>query len=185
MHLLAISGSLRAASKNTALLGAARLVAPPGVQVTRYDGLAALPPFNPDLDTADGGRLPDAVRELRRLIGDAAGVLISSPEYAHGVPGVLKNLLDWLVGSTEFPGKPIVLLSPSPQSVHAPAQLIEILTTMRARLSSPACVTIPLPGPPLDAVAMAAEPALAEPLREALARFVRAIPGDTGPAALR
>ena len=50
-------------------------------------------------------------------------MLLSSPEYAHGIPGAFKNALDWLVGSVEFPGTPVALLSPSPWSVHAPAQL--------------------------------------------------------------
>src|SRR5439155_26208619 len=94
MQFLAISGSLRHASSNTQLLRAVALLAPPGLRITQFDGLGALPHFNPDLDTDPPS---PAVRVLRESIAAADGLLISSPEYAHGVPGVLKNVLDWLV----------------------------------------------------------------------------------------
>jgi len=99
MLLLAISGSLRAASSNSRLLDAAVALAPPGVQVIRYDGLGTLPPFNPDVE-ADG--LPAPVGQLRALVARADAIVISSPEYAHGVPGSLKNALDWLVSGVEL-----------------------------------------------------------------------------------
>jgi len=134
VHLLAISGSVRAHASNTALLDAAALVAPAGVTVTRYPTVAALPHFDPDLDTPEGGALPDAVAELRARVGRADGLLLSTPEYAHGLPGAFKNALDWLVGSVEFPGKPVAVISPSARAVHAPAQLREVLTTMSARI---------------------------------------------------
>src|SRR5438105_3807739 len=105
MQILGISGSLRRVSSNTALLRAASLLAPQGVEITLYDGLGDLPPFNPDLEGAE----PPSVLDFRARIQEADGVLISSPEYAHGVPGVLKNALDWLVGSEkiEIVGKPV------------------------------------------------------------------------------
>lgn len=172
MRILAVSGSLRAGSLNTALLQAASLVAPPGMRVTLYEGLGDLPPFNPDLD---GDSLPPAAADLRARIGRAEGLLISSPEYAHGVPGVLKNALDWLVPSVEFPGKPAALLSTSRSATHVQAQLIEILTTMNARLVAEASVTIPLLDRTLDGAAIASDPALAGPLRAALAALERQI----------
>lgn len=174
MDLLAISGSLRAGGTNTALLDAAARVAPAGVVVTRYGGLGALPAFNPDLDAPGGDALPPVVADLRARVGRADGLLLSSPEYAHGIAGAFKNLLDWLVGSTEFPGTPVALLSPSPLSVHAPAQLREVLTTMNARLVEAACVTMPLYGRRLDAAAIAADPALGPPLRAAVAALAAA-----------
>lgn len=112
--MLAVSGSLRRGGSNNAVLDAAALLAPAGVGVVRYAGLRALPAFDPDLDTGDPTRLPPEAAELRAEVGRAAAVLISSPEYAHGIPGALKNALDWLVGSTEFPGKPVGLLNTSP-----------------------------------------------------------------------
>lgn len=174
VQLLAISGSLRAGASNTALLDAAALAAPPGVRVARYGGLSALPPFNPDLDTVEGDTLPAVVAQLRAEVGRAGGLLVSSPEYAHGIAGAFKNLLDWLVGSTEFPGTPVALLSPSPLSVHAPAQLREVLATMNAQLVEAACVTVPLSGRCLDAAAIAADAELAPPLRAAVAALAAA-----------
>lgn len=178
MHLLAISGSLRTGASNTALLKAAALLARPDVVVVLYDGLAALPPFNPDLDAPEGDTLPPIIADLRARIGCADGVLISSPEYAHGIPGALKNLLDWLVGSVEFPGKPVALLNTSLRSVHAPAQLTEVLTTMNARLVIEACVTVPLRGRRLDAVGIATDPECSPVLCAAVAAIARTIGGN-------
>jgi chromate reductase, NAD(P)H dehydrogenase (quinone) len=170
MNILAISGSLRANSSNSALLEAARLVAPAGITVTHYTGLAGLPPFNPD---HDGEAPPDAVVALRAAIGRADALLVSSPEYAHGIPGTLKNMLDWLVASAGFPGKPVALINASPRAQHAKAQLVEILSTMNAVLAPPTPVDIPLLGRGLDAVAIAADPELRELLRWVLAVVVK------------
>ena len=93
MRVLAICGSLRAQSSNLAVLQAARQLAKPPMEIVVFDGLADLPHFNPDLD---GDQPPKAVATLRKAIGQAQGLLISSPEYARGVTGVLKNALDWL-----------------------------------------------------------------------------------------
>ena len=100
-------------------------------------------------------------------------MLISTPEYAHGIPGVLKNALDWLVSSTDFPGMPVAALGASAMSVIAPVQLREILVTMNARFVSEASVTIPVSGAGTDAIAV--DPELSAALRGALSTFVRAI----------
>jgi NAD(P)H-dependent FMN reductase len=92
MRVLAICGSLRPKSSNRAVLRAAARLAPPVFDIVPYEGLAGLPWFNPDLD---GERPPEPVLALRREIGACAGLLISSPEYARGVSGVMKNALDW------------------------------------------------------------------------------------------
>ena len=172
VRVLAISGSLRAGGSNNAVLDAAAMLAPAGVEVVRYGGLRALPAFDPDLDTPSGNDLPAGVVDLRTQVSGAGAVLISSPEYAHGIPGALKNALDWLVGSTEFPGTAVALLNTSAWSVHAPAQLAEVLTTMNARLVADACVTVPLLGRKLDGAGIAADPALAAGLRTAIAALV-------------
>ena len=172
LRILAISGSLRAVSVSTAVLLAAAILAPSGTEIVLYTGLGDLPLFNPDLDDDEP---PDLVRTLRREIGSADGLLISSPEYARGVPGSLKNALDWLVSSHEFPGKPVALIQTSPRSVDAPAQLRLILTTMSARLIEEASVTLPLLGRSLDAKDIVADAGLAAPLQGALKSFVEAI----------
>jgi chromate reductase, NAD(P)H dehydrogenase (quinone) len=175
MQLLAISGSLRAASSNTAVLQALRALAPARVEVRLYQGLDTLPYFNPDLDGEDRPDRPAPVLELRRAVGECAGILISSPEYAHGVPGVLKNALDWLVSCSEFPGKPVALINMSPRSVHAQASLAETLVTMSARLVAEASIALQLPRPGYTAADIIVDPGLCAALRAALAAFVAAI----------
>ena len=168
MKIAAISGSLRAGSSNTAVLRAAARLAPPDVEVILFEGIAHLPFFNPDLD---GDDVPAPVSAMRELIGSVDGLLISSPEYARGVAGVLKNALDWLVGSQEFPDKPVALINTSPRATQALAALTLTLETMSARLATEACVTLPLLGGAWDERKIAADPAVAEPLRLAVERF--------------
>jgi chromate reductase len=171
IRLLAISGSLRAASSNTALLRAAARVAPAGVEVQLYGGLGELPHFNPDLEDAE----PPAVSDLRARVRVADGLLISCPEYAHGVPGVLKNALDWLVSGEEIVGKPIAFFNASSRGAYALASLTQTLTAMSTRLVPEASVTLPLLGTPLDEEGILARPEMADPLRAALTAFARAI----------
>jgi len=92
MHILAISGSLREGSYNTALLRAAADRLPPGVTVTFYDHLVQVPAFNEDRVA----ERPEPVDRLWDAVAEADGVLISTPEYNSSIPGVLKNALDWL-----------------------------------------------------------------------------------------
>jgi chromate reductase len=172
MRILAISGSLRSTSSNTAVLRAARTLAPPSVDIILYESPGALPHFNPDLD---GDKPPQSVLELRSEVGRADGLLISSPEYAHGVPGSLKNALDWLVASVEFPGKAVALLNTAPRATHAGAQLTEILTTMSARLIPEASVTLALPMQTEDGAGFAANPEFSRTLSSALSALARAI----------
>lgn len=172
MRVLAISGSLRANSSNTAALTAAARLAPAGMDIVLYTGLRALPYFNPDLET---GELPAPVRALRQDVGACQGLLICSPEYARGVAGVMKNALDWLVGSSEFPDKPVAVINASQRATHADAQLRLTLTTMSARLVEAASTTLPLLGRNLDAEGIVADGVLAEQLRLALQRFAEAI----------
>ncbi|HEV7516482.1 MAG TPA: NADPH-dependent FMN reductase [Thermoanaerobaculia bacterium] len=171
MRILAISGSLRAVSSNTALLRAAATQAPEGVEVALYGGLGDLPHFNPDLEDAE----PPSVMDLRRQVRTADGLLISSPEYAHGVPGVLKNALDWLVGGSEIVYKPIALWNAAPRATHAQASLAETLRTMSTRIVSEASIAVDLLGRKIDAAGIVAEPELSRAMRDALAAFALAI----------
>jgi NAD(P)H-dependent FMN reductase len=174
LRLLAISGSLRSASSNTTVLQALQAIAPVGVIVSLYDCLGDLPYFNPDLD-GETSTPPSSVGQLRTQIGQADGLLISSPEYAHGVPGALKNALDWLVSSLEFPGKPVALINISPRSTFVQASLSETLTTMSASLIADPAFTISLPRKGLDVAGMLADRQVTQWLHEALDAFVRAI----------
>ena len=141
------------------------------MEVVIYDRLGDLPLFNPDLDTETP---PAAVRgALRREIERCDGVLVCSPEYAHGIAGAMKNLLDWLVSSLEFPEKAVALINASPRAVHSQAQLREILTTMSARLIEDASIELPLQGRGLDAAGIVADSALSAALRGAVAHVRR------------
>ena len=164
LHFVALSGSLRSGSSNTALLQAAALVAPPHIRVTVYDGLARLPHFTPDLETD----LPPEAQALRTLLCSCDGVLIASPEYAHGVPGAFKNALDWVVGCAALGAKPAALLNASGRAVHAQAALTDILMTMGLAIIAPASLTIPVAGRGLSAAAIASDPLLSAQLIAAL-----------------
>lgn len=172
MKILGLSGSLRTASTNTALLKAAARLAPAGTAIALYEDLAALPAFNPDDDRDPA---PVEAATLRKEIGAADGLILAVPEYAHGLPGAFKNALDWLVGSVEFPGKPIMLINAAPRAFHAQASLREILGTMSARLVAEAFVTVKAPSEAPSVETLLANPAIAGPLRMGLERFVTAI----------
>jgi len=164
MKIMAISGSLRAASHNTALLCAAARLAPARISVELYRDLGKLPPFNPDLEADD----PPAVASLREKLIAADAVLIASPEYAHGVSGVLKNALDWMVSSEAFVHKPVALLNTSPRAVHAQASLKETLTVMSARVIEEASITLPILGSGLDEEAIIVAPDISDALTASL-----------------
>ena len=151
ISILAISGSVRAESSNAAVLRAAAKLAPGGMNFTFYEGLDALPHFNPDLDGEGAEPLP-TVAALRAVVGAADGFVVSCPEYAHGVPGSVKNALDWLVSSGEQIGKPLILLNASPNSgQYAQAALLEILKVMSTDVLEEASLIKPFlrakPGP--------------------------------------
>lgn len=174
MRIFALSGSLRSASSNTAALRALASLAPPEVTVALYTGLGALPHFNADLD---GDMPPAAVRALREAVGRADALIISSPEYARGIAGSLKNALDWLVGSDTFPGKPVAILSASPRAHHADAHLRLTLSTMAAVLVPEADVTLPLIGTAMTADAIAADAQMSHALRNMLDALQKTVAG--------
>jgi len=173
-RVLCLSGSLRRVSSNTAALQAARQLAPPTIDLELYEGLRALPLFNPDDEAAT---VPASVLALREAVGRADALLIACPEYAHGVPGAFKNLLDWLVGSLEFPGKPVLLLNTAARgSYHAQEALAEILVTMSAQLLVAQPVLVALPGAGCSAAQVLASVERRAELRTALDVLVEALP---------
>jgi len=130
LRVLTLSGSLRKASLNAAMLAMAANCAPPGMTMNPHRSLGDLPLFNPDLEANE----PPSVARLRHDIATADALLIASPEYAHGVSGVMKNALDWMVASGVFVERPVVLWNASPRASHALAAMRETLTVMSARL---------------------------------------------------
>jgi NAD(P)H-dependent FMN reductase len=178
MRCLTISGSLRRASTNSASLEAFARLAPEGVEVAAYGGLAGLPAFNPD-DDEEGAVPPPAVAALRCAVAAADALVIAIPEYAHGVPGALKNALDWLVSSDALVGKPVALINAAPRAFHAQAALREILCTMTARLLPEAFATLTLTGRAMDAAEICADPWLAGILRTAGKALREAVAGTS------
>jgi|SRR5580700_4926175 chromate reductase len=171
MNILALSGSRRAASINTALLRSAARIAPPACKVTLFASLGELPLFNPDLEAT----LPALVGALRQAVGLADALLIASPEYAHGVSGTMKNALDWLVSYEGFVDKPVAVFNSSPRAHLAHDALLEILRTMSARIIREACVVIPLLGSGLDEEGMIRDPAIAGSVRGAIQNLRAAV----------
>lgn len=111
MKILAVSGSLQAKSSNRALLAAAAARSPEGVDVIPFDGLQDLPHFNPDIER---GMVPESVTRWRRALADSDAVLIASPEYGFSLPGVLKNAIDWVIGSGELEQKIVAITAAVP-----------------------------------------------------------------------
>lgn len=131
VNILAISGSLRAASSNTTLLSAIGKMMPPQVQFQYSISPEHIPAFNPDNDLADGPAIP-SVATFREQIALADGVLICTPEYAFGVPGALKNALDWTVSSGSLNEKPLIAVSASPLHTGGHNALASLLLTLKA-----------------------------------------------------
>jgi chromate reductase, NAD(P)H dehydrogenase (quinone) len=135
-RIVGISGSLRKASFNTSLLKILAEKSSSSIYI-QVVTLNDIPLYNEDLDTATG---VTAVNALKRLISSCDGVLISTPEYNHGIPGVLKNTLDWLsrpVSESCFKNKPVSIISSSKAftgGVRAQYQLRETLISMQAQL---------------------------------------------------
>jgi chromate reductase len=173
LRILAISGSLRRASTNRAALEALARLAPEGVKVLVYGDLAKLPPFNPDDDIEDKPK-PEPVETLRALVEASDALVIAAPEYAHGLPGALKNALDWLVASETFDGKPTALINTSPRAFHAQASLREVLSTMAARLIPEAFSSISLTGNAITADDILADTVYPRRLAESLEALIAA-----------
>ncbi|WAH39254.1 NADPH-dependent FMN reductase [Alicyclobacillus dauci] len=144
IKILAISGSLRNRSSNSLLMRSMVEMAPRNANVTIYDELGLLPHFNPDLD---GNDVPLEVNRWRNHLREADGVFICTPEYAKGVPGTLKNALDWVVSSGEFYNKPVAIVSASPHPSGgeiAHASLLGTLSMMNAIVAEDCSLKVPL-----------------------------------------
>lgn len=110
------------------MLDVARAVAGPDVEVISFDRIADVPALNPDTDPA-----PAVVDDFRALVQSADALLIATPEYAHGLPGSLKNLLDWVVGSGELYGKRVVIVSAAPAVERGKYARADLERTLRAQ----------------------------------------------------
>jgi len=137
IDLLFISGSLRADSSSHVVLRTLAEMMSEDVRVTMSDALAGLPHF-------DGSDIaPETVLSFRSAVSAADGVIICSPEYAFGVPGTLKNALDWTVTSGEFINKPVALITAATSGEHAHASLLLTLRAISAMVEDQHTLLIP------------------------------------------
>ncbi len=134
-RIFGLSGSLRRASFNAALLRAAADVMPDGAAL-RIGSIADVPLYNGDLE-AEG--TPEPVLQQREQIAAADGLLLVTPEYNNGIPGVFKNALDWIgsgPGAAVFRGKPVAVIGASPGgfgTIMAQTQWLQVLRALQAR----------------------------------------------------
>lgn len=171
--VIAISGSLRAGSSNHTILQYLAGLAPAGVDYVIYGGLAQLPHFDPGLDN---GHPLETVSSLRHLLAEANGVIICSPEYAFGVPGSLKNLLDWTVGSGSLEGKPLALITASTGGQHAHAALLLILkNALGAKLEEETTLLIPFVRSKMDSNGNITDLETKNQLKACLTAFLKGI----------
>jgi NAD(P)H-dependent FMN reductase len=130
--VLAICGSTRTRSTNMNLIKAMTDLARDQFEMTIFEGLTQLPHFNPDLD---GEQTPGAIISFRKTLRSYDGILICTPEYAMGVPGTLKNAIDWTVSSMEFSHKPTALVTASSLGQKGHQSLLDTLRIIEAQVT--------------------------------------------------
>ena len=128
INILGISGSLRASSSASAVLNIVSELVPEQVNFKTYNGLAEIPAFN------DSNEIPKPVTKFIKRIAEADGVFFCIPEYAFGVPGALKNALDWTVATTAFTDKPVALITAASSGDKAHAALLLTLKAIGANI---------------------------------------------------
>jgi len=128
VQILAICGSLNAKSRNLALLEAVVAAAPPDMAITVSDHLRTLPHFDPDFDSTP----PAEVVAWRKALAESDAILIAAPEYAHSLPGALKNGIDWVVGSGELYRKVVAITASVPHPERGRNGLAALRQTLRA-----------------------------------------------------
>ena len=176
-RLLGISGSLRAGSFNTALLRAAQSRLPPGVAL-EVATLHGIPLYDGDLEAREG--VPAAVAALKDKIAASDGVLLATPEYNNGIPGVFKNAIDWLSrppadAARVFRDRPFALIGASPGgfgTILAQSAWLPVLRTLGARFWSGGRLMVSRAGQVFDAEGALADPKMGEQLGQYLAGFV-------------
>jgi chromate reductase len=148
LRILGVSGSLQSRSSNLELLHVAARTAPAGVEIAVFEGLRALPHFDPDLEAAG---VPDAVRVWRRAIADSDALLIASPEYGHSLPGALKNGIDWVIGSGELERKVVAITAAVPARERGRRGILALGRTLRAVSADLVCCEPIVRGPAFEA----------------------------------
>jgi chromate reductase, NAD(P)H dehydrogenase (quinone) len=175
IKILAISGSLRKKSSNTNVLYAISNLRPENTDFQFYEGLEHLPHFNPEIDTDSP---PDPVKDLRNQLKLADGVIICTPEYARGVPGSLKNALDWIVSSGEFVNKPVAVISASSRSSggdKAHESIMLTLEMIEAKIPKESTLRIGTVGTKINNKIEILDPTTSEQLKSVLNSLISSI----------
>ncbi|MBE9640687.1 NADPH-dependent FMN reductase [Salipiger mangrovisoli] len=173
-RILGLSGSLRAASFNAGLLRAAMQVAPEGCPVLP-GSIQEVPLFNADVEAAEG--LPVAVKTLQAQLAEADALLLVTPEYNNGIPGVFKNAIDWMSrgeGGKLFKGKPVAIIGASPGGFGTILSQSHWLPVLRALGAQPwfgAKLMVSRAGQAFDADGTLTDDTVREQLRGFLAGF--------------
>lgn len=178
--LVGISGSLRQHSYNTGLLRAAQEMMPSGTQL-QIVTLEGIPLYNADLETSDG--IPSAVSSLKDAIASADGVLLATPEYNNGIPGVFKNAIDWASRppadiSTVFRGKPFALIGTSPGgfgTILSQSSWLPVLRTLGAELWAGGRLMVPGASKVFDDKGLLVDEAVRLRLAKFVSEFIAAI----------
>lgn len=170
LNVLAIPGSLRTSSYDAAVLQAAAMVAPHGMRVRLFEGLAALPAFR----AGDDARPPLLVQQWRRELDSADALLIASPEFANGASSPLQNALDWAASVERLGGIPVGIVNTSLHTLMANRALKKALLAMSAKPVEAASFSIPLQGSGLNATAILQRQEMVAALQHAVLALRRA-----------
>jgi len=171
-NILAISGSLRSGSSNHNILRFLGRLTSADINYSIYDRLADISPFDPGMDHEHP---PGAVSDLRNLMKNASGIMICTPEYAFGVPGQLKNMLDWMVSSSSLVDKPMALITASSVGTHAHTALLLTLGALSAKVIDDATLLIPFIRSKVDADGNITDRETEKALHRVMKAFLEAI----------
>jgi len=172
LKILGICGSLRASSSAGAVLEIVSKLIPVHVEFKIYTSIGEIPAFN------DSSKIPFPVAGFIKQVEEADGVFFCIPEYAFGVPGALKNALDWTVATTAFSDKPVALITAASQGQKAHAALLHTLTAIGSKMNDESNLLISFIRSKLDEHRGIKDPDTLDAVKKAVAFFIKTI--ETG-----
>jgi chromate reductase, NAD(P)H dehydrogenase (quinone) len=170
--ILAISGSLRPNSSNSKIIQYIAGMVPENTEYTIYNELSSIPAFD------DAEAIPATVIAWRRLLQNADAVLICTPEYAFGIPGALKNAIDWTVSSGELVNKPLALITAATGGDKAHAAFLQIFTALSANIPVNGALLIPFIKTKLDVNGNIVDEKLRHGIQQLLNGLIAAVPQE-------
>jgi NAD(P)H-dependent FMN reductase len=171
-NIFAISGSLRSGSSNHAILQALGKMIPANITYTIFDGMSEIPAFDPGLENDE---TPIPVASFRKQLAAADAIIICTPEYAFGVPGALKNALDWTVSNASFSGKPTALITASTGGENAHEALIKTLGAIDAKMRPESTLLIQFVRSKIDLDGNVSDPDTVQKLKTLLNSFINSL----------